>query len=154
MFKFLSQQWASLAGVDQTTWDERASARSYSPFNGYVQVGMSRWSEGKAPSQVDPATEAATPSIPSAASIAGSGQERQLTILSSDDTDNWGYILYGADGSAPTGLNSEAIAVVAHVNDTSTVYTILGVPVDFDTFGIKTFSVDGVLTTIDALPIV
>lgn len=153
MFKFLSQAWAGLSGAAKESWDARASARSYSAFNGYQQVGMSRWSEGKAPSQEDPAEEVLATAAPTAADVSGDGTERTLSLTTPADTDQWGVVLYGADGESPTGAHSEAIAVVPWISNDTTTYTILGVPANYDTFSIRVFTLDGVLRNNAALPI-
>ena len=43
MMKFLSQEWAGLAGVDQATWQDVGDNLVASPFNAFVSANMKDW---------------------------------------------------------------------------------------------------------------
>lgn len=153
MWKFLTQQWAGMSTSDKNTWIERASAAAYSTFNAYMSYNMDRWTESLPVTQPYPAAGESNDELPTAATISGTGTERSLSLTMPNGGTNWGVILYGADGEAPTGLKSQAIAVVATVPDATTVYPIQNVPVDYDTFAVRAFSVDGDQSVVTALPI-
>lgn len=54
MFRFLSQQWATLLDADRASWLDRATAAVVSNFNAYMGFNQDRWRRGLSPTHQDP----------------------------------------------------------------------------------------------------
>lgn len=134
MMKFLSQYWSSLSTSDKADWEPRASVTSISPFNAHVAYNMSRWGVNSPPTQLDPATEIATPgTIANEAATAGSrsiGLADEVTVLG----DNWGILVFRSLTTGLTGTRNQLVHVIPAVS--AAVFTWLDFPL---TVGIEQF---------------
>lgn len=104
MFKFLTQQWASLSAANQATWETRADQKVISPFNAYCGFNQDRWRNFLAPSKVDPpATGETAPVLGTLAAVAG---VRSITVTQPITTanDGWGILFF----RSPTGTFDSA----------------------------------------------
>lgn len=94
MFKFLSQQWASLTGIAQATWEERAAGLNASPFNAYMSGNQYRWRDFLAPGMQDPVTDAGTsPTLGTLAAVAA-GRGATITQPITAAGTGWGIAFF------------------------------------------------------------
>lgn len=78
MFRFLSQQWASLTAGNQATWLDRAAVTVISAFNAYLAYNLFRWRNFLGASKEDPAAETAFTGTLGA--LAAVGGVRSITV--------------------------------------------------------------------------
>lgn len=104
MLKFLTQYWDSLTGLQQASWETRASATDISPFNAFVSYNMSRWGRYAFPSQQDPATEDDTAGTILAPTAVAGSRSILLSVPISAVDDNWGVVIHSdlTTGFTPT----------------------------------------------------
>jgi len=144
MMKFLGSVWANIAALSQATWDTLAAADSISAFNAYIRDNMKRWTQNDAPAQETPAAESDLAGIASNdAATAGVGQiqyDVDITTLNQ----NWGIIIFRKTGSAPTGVHTEAVAVIEAL--TADTFTFVDTGLEPGTYYYKSqpFSLEGV----------
>ena len=110
MFKFLSQQWASVATIDQATWQDLAEQLIASRFNGFVSANMTAWHNFLTPSEASPATRIGTPSDNVLTAAAWEENRVKLTLSGSALGDAWGIVIF-ADIAAVTPAVGNAIIV-------------------------------------------
>lgn len=94
MFRFLTQQWASLTAGEQATWEDRAEDSAISPFNAYVAYNQFRWRNFLAPTQEYPEAETSFSGTMGAASaVAG---VRSITVTQAVTTagNGWGVAFF------------------------------------------------------------
>jgi len=113
MFRFLSQLWSSVATADQDTWTALSDQLVASKFNAYMSENMERWHNFLTPSEVTPATEAATPSDNALTAAAWEENRIKLSIAGSALGDAWGIVLFAKSGGAVTPAVGNAIIVEA-----------------------------------------
>jgi hypothetical protein len=144
MMKFLGSVWANIAALSQATWDTLAAADSISAFNAYIRDNMKRWTQNDAPAQETPAAEsdlAGTATNDTA--TAGVGQiqyDVDITTLNQ----NWGIIIFRKTGSAPTGIHTEAVAVIEALSTTTFTYVDTGLEPGTYYYKSVPFSLEGV----------
>jgi len=94
MFKFLSQNWKNVSGIDQGTWDTLAEAAAVAPFNSYMQKNLISNRNFLPPTQAYPAAHIMIPDAISVLTpVAG---ERQITLAIQDANitdENWGFLV-------------------------------------------------------------
>lgn len=128
MFKFLAQNWAGINAYDagnQSDWDDLAAAGNYSPFNAFMKYNQDLWSRALGPT-VSPDQGAAVPTATTASGATAGVKSILLEYDNAADADNWGTIIYRKAGGAPTGLQTEVIAVVQTVSGATEFYNDLG----------------------------
>jgi len=137
MMKFLAQQWASIAAVDQATWEDLAAAGSYSPFNAYVSQNQSSWRSFATPTQAYPA--AGTGTVGATPAHAATGGIRQATIQLAVATanDNWGALIFRSTTTGFTPAIDNVIAAIL-LDDTAT-HTYVDSPLAPDTYYYNSF---------------
>lgn len=143
MFKFLSQQWATLNALAQATWETRAAALNASPFNAYMSLNQFRWRDFKAPGMQDPVGDTGTPSVLGVlAAVAG---ERSITVTQPVTTANtgWGIMFFrGAAGAFSTDWsNLIGIGLIAGTANVVWVDSPLAAGTYY--YKIRSFCVDG-----------
>jgi len=145
MFKFLSQQWASISSADQTTWQDRADQLVASQFNAYTSLNQNRWRNYLAPSEADPPAETGTVATFNTASATAGTRQVTVTYPLATLNDNWGLILHRSLTSGFTPSVSTVIGVVL-ANATGDV-DFVDSPLDPDTYyyNATPFTDDGVL---------
>lgn len=146
MMAFLSQQWASLTGAEQVSWEALADATSISPFNAYVQFNQRNWRNWLAPTKLyPPARVQIIDIITNETATAG---VRQITL--SGDTapvtgTNWACAIFRALASPVVTAWSNCIAVIDAPS--SATFTYVDSPLDPDTYyyNFRATTEDGVL---------
>jgi len=103
MFRFLSQQWASVAALDQATWEARADAAAISPFNAFLSYNMFRWRNFLAPSQAYPEVETPFSGTLGAQTAAAGVRSITVTQAITADGNGWGMAFFR---STVTGFSS------------------------------------------------
>ena len=149
MLRFLAQHWASIAALDQATWDALAAAAQISPFNAYVGRNGSRWREFQPPSDAYPAAEAGTLPVAALTSATGGPSYIDLLLTLTTQNDCNGVILFRSATGTFTPSRANAIAVVeldaaAFAAGTLT-YTDSGLDAGTYYYDAKYFTNDGVL---------
>lgn len=132
MFKFLAQEWASIAAGDQATWEDYADQLVVSPFNAYMSRNQFRFRNFLAPSADDPATETGT--APTAPTLAVTAGERQITCEITDGANapDFGYVIFRSTSTGFTPAFDNVIAVVPW--DSGGVTTYVDTPLDAGTY--------------------
>ena len=128
MFGFLSRAWATLNDVQagsQASWQALAEAGNYSAFNAFMRFNQDRWSRNLAPMPNSEGASVEGSNVTLASAVAGV-KSIQVNITWPDDADVWGGILYRKAGGAPDGLQTEVIAVLPSINNSTQGYQDLG----------------------------
>lgn len=116
MFGYLSRLWASIDTFDagsQASWEDLAEAGNYSPFNAYMRYNQDRWSRFLAP-VIDPAATPASAGALSTPAATAGVKSIAFTVDCAVNADTWGIIVFRAVGAAPTGLQTEVIAITEY----------------------------------------
>lgn len=149
MLKFLSQQWASLSGVQQADWDTLAKATNISPFNAFVSYNQKRWRSFLGPSKLDPATEVAVaPAVPTTTVTAGVRQ-LGLSIADGAQLPDWAWMIFRSLTTGFTPAYSNLVAIAAKTAS-PTLYVDAGLTAVAHYYRIKGFMIDGKLGTLEA----
>jgi hypothetical protein len=103
MMAFLSQQWATIAGGFQATFDDIAKQMTVSPFNAYTSYNRKRWTQSLSPTnRLPPGATGPADALSAHSEVAG---VRQITGTVTDATniDNWGCAIAvdAANGATP-----------------------------------------------------
>lgn len=111
MMKFLANEWATIATLDQATYDAEAEARNISAYNEYISQNLARWQMFKSPSQATPAAEASTPLTVSDMTLTGGVNSITVELTPSAATGIWGFLLFrdAAEITAPSWNNCVAV---------------------------------------------
>lgn len=127
LFKFISQQWASISAPNQATWETRADQGVVSPFNAYMGYNQARWRDFLAPSQHDPAAATDVASVIGVTVATPGVRSVTLTIPITTANDGWGVAVFRALASGFTTAfdNLIGVGVVDGVNDIIVVDTPL-----------------------------
>jgi len=145
MFKFLSQNWATIGDTNQATWETRADQGVYSTFNAYMSFNQSRWRDFQAPSQHDPpdVTDVA-PTTGTITCVAGV-RSITLTIPVSSADDGWGIAVFRGDTTAFASAfdNLIGIGLIVGTDDVVVVDTPLEPDAYFYNF--RAMTIDGQL---------
>lgn len=144
MFKFLSQNWATIGSTPQASWEARAEATSISPFNAYMSLNQFNWRNFLTPSQPNPPTRAET--VDGIDTFTATAGVRQITITINDlDVAglNWGFLIFKSlsTGFTPSVANLVAAIISAQATEVLWVDTPL-VP-DTYYYDAKPFTFDG-----------
>lgn len=148
MFKFLSQQWATVPGAKQATWQTLADASVISPFNAYMAQNQLRWRRFLPPSFEYPIPAIDSVGTYTAGEPTATGGIASVTITHTIDLDiegNWGLLIFKSTTGFSTGVSN---LVAAILSDTlSTEYTWLDSPLSAATYyyNCRLFTNDGVL---------
>ncbi len=144
MMKFLSQQWSTIVGSDQASWEDLADAGVFSPFNAYTKVNLGRNRDFLAPStHADQLVTGPAEAIDNFTVTAG---VRSITVAI-DDLDitdlNWGFLLFHSLTTGFTPSFSNLLAVIPRV-DAGLAYFVHS-PLAPDTYyyDVKPFALDG-----------
>jgi hypothetical protein len=150
MFKFLSQQWASLSTGEKATWLANATAKAISPFNEFMQYNQGRWRNFLGPAQSYPAAEIATlPSAPTVVSTAGVRQI-SLAITKGANAPDWGYQIFRSTVTGFTPAFSNLIANTAIDGSGNGAYVDTPLAAGTYYYRIRGFMIDGKLGTLMA----
>jgi hypothetical protein len=145
LFKFLSQNWASVSAPSKATWETRADQKVISPFNAFMAYNQSRWRDFLAPSAADPAAAAMTPSVTGTIVATAGVRSVTLTIPTTTANDGWGVLVFRSTG---TGFSSafDNLIGVGLISGTDDV-TVVDTPLEADTYyyNFRTFTLDGQL---------
>lgn len=112
MFRFLTQQWASIGDVAQATWEDRAEDASISPFNAFVSYNQFRWRNFLAPTQDYPEVETAfSGTLGSLAAVAG---VRSITVTQPVTAagNGWGLVFFRSTSTGFSSAFSNAVRVL------------------------------------------
>lgn len=111
MLKFVSQQWNGLSAPDKATWEDRAAAGNYSPFNAYVSYNQFRWRDFLAPTMAFPEGTAMTPPVLGAGSAVAGVRSITVTQPITTANDGWGVAFF----RNPTGVFTSTWDKMRHV---------------------------------------
>jgi len=143
VFKFLSQQWASISAGNQATWETRADQQIVSPFNAYMGYNQFRARDFLAPSQHDPADTADTLAVAGAGSATAG--VRSITVQQNITTanDGWGVMFFRSTSTGFSTAYDNLIAIVEVDGVNPVVY--VDSPLDPDTYyyNMRTITDDG-----------
>lgn len=112
MVAFLSQYWASLTGVQQADWDDRAAVTNISPFNAFMAYNLDRWGNNLRPSKLDPATGDNTPGTISVFTATAGVKSILISATISSHDDNWGIAIFRGLTDAMGVLRSECVHII------------------------------------------
>lgn len=109
---FLSQAWASIAGVDQATWSALAEGDNLPLFDGYIRGNMNKVKNLQAPSEAYPAAGGGTPMT--VTSFTADGEVGQIVGELDPNVlnDGWGAGILVLAGSSPSASRSDIAAVI------------------------------------------
>lgn len=145
MFRFLSQQWASLTSLNQATWDDLAAADNVTPFNAFMRANQRTWTQFATPTQAYPAAGTDTPCGATIDSVTAGVKQATLSITTDDvGTSNWGVLIMRSTTTGFTPTSTNLVGVLAIGNDQTKTYT--DTPLEAGTYYYKAipFTVDGV----------
>ncbi len=115
MFKFLSQDWASIGSTPQATWETRADQKIISPFNAFMSYNQFRWRDFLAPTIADPEATGDTPAVMGA--LSGTPGVRSVTLSQIITTANdiWGCCFFRSSSGSFTPAFDNLIGVTRAV---------------------------------------
>lgn len=149
MFKFLSQQWASIGATPQATWEDRADQKIVSPFNAFMGYNLARWRDFLAPSDSDPADTADSAAVIGTPTAVAGVRSVTVTVPITTANDGWGVAVFR---STSTGFDTAfdnliGVGIIDGTNDVVVVDT----PLEPDTYyyNMREFTLDGQLGTED-----
>jgi hypothetical protein len=145
MLGYLAQTWATLGNLAKATWDEIAASRAISAFNAFSSVNLTRWQNGLAPAQANPAAETSTALTVSTQTLTGGSGCITLTLAASGTTDLAGFIIYRAAAEITVPSWTNAIAVIDASGAGTATY--VDSPLDAGTYHyrVAAFNTDGKL---------
>jgi len=146
MFKFLTQAWASLAAVDQATWQDLADQLIASPLNAFIADNMNNWHNFLAPSQASDRAGAGNGSDRTLGAAIWEENRIKLETSATSAEDQWGIVYFAKLAGAVTPAVGNAILVELDLDilDRDTYWT----PPSLGTwhFNSMTFSNDGLIS--------
>ena len=146
MFKFLTQAWASLAAVDQATWQDLADQLIASPLNAFIADNMNNWHNFLAPSQASDRVGAGNGSDRTLGAAIWEENRIKLETSATSAEDQWGIVYFAKLAGAVTPAVGNAILVELDLDilDRDTYWT----PPSLGTwhFNSMTFSNDGLIS--------
>ena len=150
MLKFLGARWAVLSAPQKASYEDDATARSISAFNQYCSANLTRWQQNKAPTELWPAPEAATPLTLSTMTLTGYAGYATVVMTPSAGTDIGGYIVYRSLAEITTPNWAQVIAVIEADGANAVTYT--DSPLDAATYHYRAqaFCDDGISGTVKA----
>lgn len=145
MFKFLSQNWASVSAPSQATWEERADQKVVSPFNAFMGFNQFRYRDFQAPSSMDPPAATDTPAVIGVTTAVAGVRSITVTAPITTANDGWGVMLFRglAPGFSTAFDNLIAVGLIAGTDDIVFVDSPL-VP-DTYYYNFREFTLDGQL---------
>lgn len=151
MFKFLSQNWAGLSGVEQATFDDLADSMAISAFNAYLRNNQARWKNFYTPSKNLTVAGTGTVGAWNGGTPAATGGVASITIDWTLATlnDNWGMAIFRSATGTFTPSLSNCIACV--LVDAAAAGQYVDTPLTAGTYyyDTKLFTDDGVFATED-----
>lgn len=111
MMRFLMQQWSTLSGTNQASWDALAKATNIAPVNAYTAHDQRLWTQFLPPT-AEYLHASGTPATTAVVTVTGGVGQASLSIALGTINDNWGAAIFGKLGSAPTGIFTEVMFVV------------------------------------------
>ena len=145
MFRWLSQQWATIGAVPQATWEDRADQGVYSPFNAFMSYNQFRWRDFLAPSQDDPAATGDTPSADGAGSAVAGVRSITVTQAITTANDGWGVAFFRALAPAFSTAFDNLIGVGLIVGAADVVWVDSPLIPDTYYYNMRSFTLDGQL---------
>src|SRR5512146_3025360 len=112
MLRFLSQYWATLATLDQESWNTQAASLKISAFNAFVRQGQMRLKQGLTPCQANTGNHNSDAIVTDTPTTAGTGRSVTVNVANTGLTNEWGTKIYRKLAGAPTGALSELVAVI------------------------------------------
>jgi hypothetical protein len=105
---FLSPQWVSVSGGDQSTWEPAADAAKISEFNQFVKINARNWRDSLMPSMAFPALRVQTPATVSWITATAVGRQAQVVITQPGGASAWGLVLCRSliTGFTPSAANA------------------------------------------------
>lgn len=94
MFKFLSQDWASIGATPQATWETRADQAIVSPFNAFMSYNQYRWRDFLAPTDSDPEDTTDVEPVMGALSATPGVRSVTLSQIITTANDIWGVCFF------------------------------------------------------------
>jgi len=134
MFQFLAQNWASVAAMDQATYDDVADSLAISPFNAFMRANQRRWRNYRAPAENISATEEGTVCTWNGGTPAAAGGVASVTITMTPagHLDNRGVAIFRSTDTGFTPGISNCVAVILVDDDVE--YTWVDSPLAIDTY--------------------
>jgi len=145
MFRFLTQQWASVSAGDQATWEDRAEDAAISPFNAFIAYNQFRWRNFLAPTQAYPEVETAFSGTMGAGSAAAGVRSITVTQPVTAAGNGWGVAFFRSDttGFSTAFSNLKRVLPFDGTND----IVFVDSPLDAGTYyyNMRTITDDGAL---------
>ena len=111
MLRFLSQAWASVAAVDQATFQDLADEMVAAPFNAYIGLNLRNWHNFLPPSKTFLRPEVGTPSDNALTAAVWEENRIKLSLAGTALGDAWGIVLFAKEAGAVTPAVGNAILV-------------------------------------------
>ena len=150
MLGFLASMWKAKALPKWTGWTTAAEARSISEFDAYMSENLARWQMNDTPTEVYPATEAATPLEIQTQTLTGFAGYATVLIDPATGTSIWGLLIFRSTAEITVPSWANCVGVI-EANGSSAV-TFVDSPLDAGTYHYRTaaFCTDGTIGTIKA----
>jgi len=134
MFKFLAQNWATVASMDQASYNALADSLAISPFNAFMRKNQQRWRNYKAPAEHILAQEEGTVCTWNGGTPAAAGGPSNvtLTMTPASKEDNRGLAIFRDIETGFTPGISNCVAVI--LVDDAVEYTWVDSPLAADTY--------------------
>ncbi len=142
--KFLAQNWAALTLTKRNSWNDLADAGTFSTFNAYTKVNLTRNADFLAPHQDATDTQIETPSVIGTFTALAGVRSITVTVNDTDLADpSWGYLLYRnlTPAFTPGFDNLHAIILANAAVDVTFIDT--GLEPDTYYYDTKPFTLDG-----------
>lgn len=145
MLKFLSQNWAALSAANKATWEDRADAGSYSPFNAYTSYNQKKWRDFTSPSTEDPAAGVGTIGVLANEAATAGVRSITLDIDITTSNDNWGIAVFRGLAPAFSTAWDNLIGIIPAAAIAS--YVLVDTPLTPDTYyyNFRAITEDGVM---------
>lgn len=150
-FRFIGQNWATIGGTYQGTWELLAQQLAISPFNAYQRANSRYWTAFIAPTMTSDTDYSMTPGTVVTPIATAGVKQIVLTLSLSVAADNWGQVVFAKLGSAPTGVKSEVVAMVKDIDTANVTFVHSGLTIG-ETWHYKSrpFAEDGSWGTLSA----
>lgn len=145
MFRFLTQQWASLTAGNQATWEDRAAAAAIAPFNAFVSYNQFRARNFLAPTQEYPEAETAFNGTMGAATIAAGIRSITLTQAITAAGNGWGLAIYRSTSTGFATAFSNLVRVLPFSGTDDIVFVDTPLAAGDYYYNLRTITDDGAL---------
>jgi len=121
IMRFLSQAWTALPDPQKASWQPRATTLNVSPYHAFLHANLRRWSQFRAPSQTDPASETGTQPYATFFKCYGGSGCAYIELKIYTLHNGWGFILFRS--TAPTFPTGPTNALrLFPITETGTIY--------------------------------